>query len=241
VDAGLTVNGIPVSPEAVIFAETRVDISDGTSTALLVEHPLALTAIFGIQDVAISGTRVEWDFSRASDKDARAKGLTPAAIVGLSDGSIGADVADQIREMNLVTSDESLQLATVSEPVEYTAGEGNHARLEPNEDPDVGLEISVSLFSMKPVRAILHPEGLLDENGDPGIRFKVLQARTPAVIGLQEEASYHALGDVCADIAALGGIRCGRLEVSLARRYHAVTIGLVRTILDQGLLQLVSN
>ncbi len=236
-DSGLIINGIPLHLSRVIHSEHRVDIRVGHNVAFIIEHPVAVATIFGIHDATITGNREVWDFYRAADREAHVRGLDPSSVLGPADGSIGADVADQLDRSTIIDERVPLAVYSVKEPVELTADDGNSISILPPLPGKLALDVSVSLFNLGPLHATLDPvNGLLDDTGTGDLRFRVLRAWSAAIVGLKEEALIHALGDVVADIAGTGGIRAGRIDAQLGMKYHQVTIGVVQHASDLGLI-----
>nr|MDO8111431.1 hypothetical protein [Candidatus Sigynarchaeota archaeon] len=229
--SGIVVNGIRAHPSKIIHYDHRIDIRDNANVALIIEHPVAMATIFGIHDAAITGCRETWDFYRAADREASARNLTPASVLGLADGSIGSDIATQLESAKMTITDVPLDLYTVAGPVSLQVDGRNSVAIQPAKPGELVLDISVKLFDLGPVHAILDPaKGLIDDAGSADFRSRVARARTSAVIGLGEEALLHALGDVAGDIAGTGLIRCGKVEATLGMAYHKATIGLVRHV-----------
>jgi hypothetical protein len=237
---GLIINGIPLHPSSIIHADHRVDIRQGRNVAFIIEHPVAVAALFGIHDAVIKGNRQSWDFYRASDREAHARGLKPDAVLGPADGSIGGDVAASLEHVTIIDGGLPLVLNRVAEPVDVEREDGNKISIQPPSPGRYVLDVSVSLFNLGPLEATLDPvKGLMDSTGAGDVRFQVLRARSAAVIGMRDEALLHALGDVIADIAGTGGIRAGRVDARLGMGYHKATIGIVKHVIDHGLTERV--
>ncbi|MBN2152072.1 MAG: hypothetical protein JW839_11535 [Candidatus Lokiarchaeota archaeon] len=235
--SGIVINGIPVRLANIIHGDHRVDIRQGRNVALIVEHPVAVATLFGIHDAAITGNRQTWDFYRAADREAHARGLKPDAVLGLADGSIGGDMAGPLGRAATVDGGLPLDLHTVAERVEIEKDDGNWVSIQPPAPGARVLNVAVSMFNLGPLQATLDPvKGLLDITGSGDIRFEILRARSAAVIGLKEEALLHALGDVVADIAGTGGIRAGSVEARLTMGYHKATIGLVQKLVVSSMV-----
>ncbi len=235
--SGLVINGIHFRPSQVIHAEHRVDIREGNNVAFIVEHPVAVATIFGIHDADIIGNREAWDFYRAADREAHARGLDPSTVLGPGDGSIGADVADQLGLSTTIDQRVPLEVHGVKERVEFAVDDGNSISIMPPAQGRLALDVSVSMFNLGPFQATLDPvKGLLDGTGAGDVRFRVLRARSAAVVGLKDEALLHALGDVVADIAGMGGIRAGVIDARLSMKYHQVTVGAVKRAIARGLI-----
>lgn len=235
--SGITINGIPLSLARIIHHDHRIDIREKSNVAFIIEHPVAAVTILGIHDATITGMREEWDFYRAADREALARELSPTSILGLADGSIASDIADADVEI-VIAEDVPLDLYYVREKIEFQVDEFNKITIEPPESNDTGLEISVRVFDLEPAHAVLEPGGgLLDDNGSIDIQSQVLHARSSAVIGLNEETTVHALGDVVGDIAGIGNIRLGKVSATLGLAYHRTTIGLIKHIIRNGLLE----
>ncbi|MEX2684951.1 MAG: hypothetical protein Q6373_025475 [Candidatus Sigynarchaeota archaeon] len=234
---GLVINGIPLQPVNIIHADHRVDIRQGYNVALIVEHPVAAATLFAIHDAKITGNRKSWDFYRAADREAHARGLKPDAVLGLADGSIGRDVAEQMRRTAIVESDVPLVINTVAEPAVIEKDDGNWISIHPAIKGVHVLDISVSMFNLGPLHATLDPvKGLLDDAGTSDLKIDVLNARSSAVIGLKQEGLLHALGDIVADIAGTGNIRAGKIDARLSIGYHKASIGLVQKLISQKLI-----
>jgi hypothetical protein len=235
--SGLVINSIPLHHSRIIHAEHRVDIREGHNVAFIIEHPVAVATIFGIHDAAITGNREAWDFYRAADREAHARGLDPPTVLGPADGSIGADVAGQLERSTTIDQQVPLAVHGVKERVEFAVDDGNSISILPPQPGKLVLDVSVSMFNLGPFQATLDPvKGLLDGTGAGEVRFQVLRARSAAVVGLKDEALLHALGDVVADIAGMGGIRAGKVDARLSMKYHQATVGAVKLAIDRGLI-----
>nr|MDO8088031.1 hypothetical protein [Candidatus Sigynarchaeum springense] len=234
---GLVINGIHLQPANIIHADHRVDIRQGNNVALVVEHPVAVATLFAIHDAEITGNRPTWDFYRAADREAHARGLKPDAVLGPADGSIGRDVAAPLGRATIVDGGVPLVINSVSQPAAIEKEDGNRISIQPALPGDRVLDISVSMFNLGPLHATLDPvKGLLGDAGSRDFKFEVLVARSSAVIGLKEEGLLHALGDIVADIAGTGGIRAGKVEAQLSMGYHKASIGLVQELISQKLV-----
>ncbi|MHA1999461.1 MAG: hypothetical protein ACTSU9_15180 [Promethearchaeota archaeon] len=239
---GITMNGIPISPENVYHHEARVDARKGERHAFLIEHPMAVMVMNGIHDAAIQGTRTDWDFYRPADRESFAWGDTPAAVLGPADATIGRDLLGKIREEDIIDSDSPLTLKSVSSPVRLERGGMNRISIEPCTGSEPRLEISITLLGLGPIHAVLHPrDGLLDGNGSWEIRNRVLVARSAALVGLTREALLHSLGDLCGDIAGTGGINSGKINAQLGFSYHKITIGLVKHLYAEKLVHVIRD
>lgn len=235
--SGLIINGITLHPSRVIHSEHRVDIRDRDRFAFIIEHPVAVATALGIHDAIITGTRESWDFYRASDREAHARDLTPSAILGLADGSIGADMAEAIDRVSILSSSTPLELFGVKSHQDFVAGEGNKISIEPAAPGQHDLDITVQFLNLGPLHVTLDPEkGLRGERADEDIKIAALRARSGAVIGPKDEALLHAAGDVIADIAGTGNIRAGKIDAKLSMGYHKVSIGIVKQLHARGLI-----
>ena len=237
--SGITINGITLTPDRIIHHDHRIDIREKNkdNVAFIIEHPVAAVTVLGIHDATITGTRERWDFYRAADREAFARQLLPNSILGMADGSIASDIADASLAI-VPAEDVSLDLYHVKEMTEFEVDASNKITIEPPDSADAGLEISVQLFDLGPIHAVLEPGGgLLDDNGSIEIRSQVLRARSSAVIGLNEEAILHALGDVVGDIAGTGNIRQGKVTAMLGFAYHRTTIGLIKHVIASSLIE----
>src|SRR5271157_131534 len=237
--SGITINGIPLSLAKIIHHDHRIDIREKNNVAFLIEHPIAAVTILGIHDATITGRREDWDFYRAADREAFARNLLPTSILGLADGSIASDIAD-VTPAIVPEEDVPLDLYHVKEQIEFQVEASNKITIVPSNSSDAGLEVSVKLFDLGPIHAVLEPGGgLLDADGSSAIRSRVLRARSSAVIGLNEEAILHALGDVLSDIAGTGNIKTGKIDAQLGLAYHRTTIGLIKYVMRNNLLEKV--
>ncbi len=234
---GIVINGVQVTPSNIIHFEHRVDITDGNNYGFIIEHPVAVLATLGIHDAVVDGCRKEWDFYRSTDREAYARGLAPKSVLGLADGSVGSDVAGVAGSIDIKSTSVLLPVVTVIREACFAIAPQNSITIKPRLDGKTALDISVRFLNMGPLEAVYDPcRGLLSPDGGDGIKATVLRARSGAVIGPVDEALYHALGDVVADIAGVGGINKGRVEASLGMGYHKATIGLVKYLDVNGLL-----
>ena len=237
--SGITINGIPLAVDRIIHHDHRIDIrgKNKDNVAFIIEHPVAVATIFGIHDATITGTRQEWDFYRAADREAFARELPPSSVLGLADGSIASDIADATPSI-IAVDDAFLDIYHVKEKTGFQVDEFNKITIQPPDSIDAGLEISVQLFNLEPMHAVLEPGGgLLDDHDSLDIRTAVLRARSSAVIGLNEESILHALGVVVSDIAGTGNIRSGKVDATLGLAYHRTTIGLIKHMIASGLIE----
>ena len=233
--AGLFINGIQVNARKIYHFQHRVDIKDEDKMAFIIEHPLSVPSLFGVHSCRIEGNATDWDFYRSTHREAFTRGLKPSSSLGPPTGAISDGIVGALQDVKVINTPEPLQIKTVATHAEHFVDDTNHISIDPLPlDQSPSLRISVKLFDLGPLKATLDPiKGLLDESGNPDIRFKVLTARSPAVIGPEKEALYHTLGDVISDIASTGDIRSGIVEVQLGFAYHRTTIGLVKKLLKR--------
>lgn len=229
-NGGIDINGIQVHLSNVFHKEFRVDIKSGSSAAFLVEHPVAVLAILGIHDATIQGTRDAWDFYRPADREAFSRELTPSAVVGPADGSLGSDLVRMAKRIDPVEKTEPVTIQTLKKEVDLTFTGGNHVYFHPGNASNPVLEVRLSLFGLEEITAVFHPqEGLQVVNGKPVNESSLealLSARSAAITGPSNEAQLHALGDLLGDITITGGINSGHVVASLGMAYHRATIGL---------------
>ncbi|MBD3186441.1 hypothetical protein GF325_06410 [Candidatus Bathyarchaeota archaeon] len=241
--SGIDINGIQVHPSNVFHKEFRVDIKSGSSAAFLIEHPVAVLAILGIHDASIQGTRDAWDFYRPADREAFSRELTPAAVVGPADGSLGGDLVRMVTRINPVEKQEPVTIQTLKKEVDLTFPGGNHVYFHPGNASDPVLKVRLSLFGLEEITALYHPrDGLQVVNGeqlDYPLAKALLSARSAAITGPSKEAQFHALGDLLGDIAITGRINCGHVVASLGMAYHRTTIGLGMHAREQDLIERV--
>ncbi|MHA1371729.1 MAG: hypothetical protein ACTSWN_14715 [Promethearchaeota archaeon] len=245
-EMGIIINNIKLDHSKVVHHDFRVDISENGNFAYLVEHPVAFLTILGIHDAIVNGTRKDWDFHRATDRSAYARDLQPSAVVGPSDGTIGGDLKDEIESIKLIRKKDKLKIYTLKQSASYKVDSNNKINFGPATAGQTFLSIKVMLFNMGPISAILHPEhGLvssLNKTGlfDTSLKKKVIFARTPAMLGITNEALFHALGDLAGDIAGIGNLRAGNINATLGRGYHRTTIGFVKHVHSENLVKVLN-
>ncbi|MFX0099529.1 MAG: hypothetical protein ACFFCS_08100 [Candidatus Hodarchaeota archaeon] len=234
---GIYINNIKLDPMKVNHFDKRVDIKENQEMAFIIEHPISVLTIFGIHQARIVGTRETWDFYRACDREAYAMDLPPSSVVGPADGTISRDLIEQMKEVKIVETRNELKLLSVKEPVEYEVTKINKIRYQPVEDGQHELHVTLKFLNLGPIHAIIHPTwGLLNEERDGAIRYDVMNATTPALLATENETLFHALGDLVADIAGTGGIKVGKIDAVLGPRYHEATIGFVKYVINNKLI-----
>lgn len=221
---GLVINGVPVKADNVSKADARVDLGVGADRSMIVEHVNGPSRLLGLTDLYIEGIATPWDFMRPEHRLVYSTGQPNSYVVGPPDGCLNPDFVEAVLAAGVGELPGPRRRRTVEERVHFEI-HGGHIDLLP---APFGAGITLNLrlgshairdFHFDPQRGL----------GDTRLLRTIVNSPTPFIIGLEDPRSAtHAVGDVCADLAGVGGFTDLYVEAELSFFYHALTIGAVR-------------
>jgi hypothetical protein len=209
----------------VVRGDSCVVLRDGPKYAFTVEHPLALLRMCGIHDALVEGIEGKWEFARPQHRAAYALMLKPSAVLGSPDGTISGGLLERISEEISDSGIERDEL-TIEENAVSTTEDGGKLELRPA-PKGTGLKVELYLANLGPLKARFDPESGLKPDE---LRLKVGESVTGFIRGPVEDSLYHALGDLIGDLAGTGGIDDAYVKAKFMRRYHQLTMSIVKRI-----------
>lgn len=225
---GIRINGIPARPEHICKADVRVDLSAGAQRSFIVEHVLGPLGLHGITAASVTGLATQWDFARPEHRFCYSTGLDPSAVVGHPEGKPNPGLMAALGSEAVVETGTTPR-TTITEPVTHTAN-GGRIRLVPR---DYGSGVRFEATYGDATRTVeLDPWG----DNDPQLLEEIAGATTPYLSPTDEEAATHAIADLVSDLVVLGGFDDVDVTVDLAEAYHALTVGAVRKIHRESLV-----
>lgn len=222
---GLVINGVPVNPGSVAKAGARVDIGAEPARSMIVEHVTGPAKLLGLTDLLVEGVATPWDFMRPEHRLVYSTGQSNSFVVGPPDGRLNPDFAESVLAAGIRETPGPRRRRTVAERVHFEA-HGGYLDLLP---APFGSGITLNFT--------LGPHVIKDFHFDPlkgledlDLLRTILNSPTPFLIGWEDpRAATHAIGDVCGDLAGVGGLTDLYVEARLNFFYHALTVGAVRT------------
>lgn len=221
---GLVINGVPVNPGSVAKADVRVDLGAGTARSLIVEHVTGPAKLLGLTDALVEGIATPWDFMRPEHRLVYSTGQPNSFVVGPPDGRLNPDFAEAVLASGTKEIPGPRVRRTVEERVHFEAF-GGYIDLLP---APFGTGITLNFHLGHHVVKDFHfdPQKGLE---DLDLLRTIVNSPTPFLIGWEDpRAATHAIGDVCGDLAGVGGLTDLYVEARLNFFYHALTIGAVR-------------
>jgi hypothetical protein len=225
---GITVNGVPADIDHVQKADVRVDLVADDTRSFVVEHVLGPLGLCGVTAAEVTGIRTAWAFERPEHRFCYSRGFDPHHVVGHPAGLPNPTLVNAVNNVETVTKNEPIR-RTVSEPVSFSGEEGD-ITLRPSEK-ESGVRFDVSLQGASIVTAV-DPAG----ETDPELVEQVTNATTPYLAPDPTEAVTHAIADLVSDVAIIGGFEDLVVEADLSGGYHALTLGVVRTAHERGVV-----
>jgi len=221
---GLLINGVPVRRENVAKADARVDLGQGPDRSLIVEHVTGPVKLLGLTDLIIEGIATPWDFMRPEHRLVYSTGQSNSFVVGPPDGRLNPDLAEAVLAAGISSLPGPRRRRTVAERVRFEAFGGCIELLPAPFGAGLNLNFSLGPHVIKDFH--LDPQqGLADLE----LLRKIVNSPTPFLIGWDDPRSAtHAIGDVCGDLAGVGGFTDLYVEARLNFFYHALTIGAAR-------------
>jgi len=208
----------------VVFARERVDLEHSRGKLYLVEHTAAFCALSGIHSGIVKGTNSKWNLCRPSHQVAQTNGDGPDTILGRSDGRIWKPEVPPLELKSLKNI--KTQFWVINREFHFKDEFGTNIVMSPpNNIRAMTIKCHHKHYSAEVIFSLF--DGIPDTN----IKRKILRSRSIAVIGSwNEEAIWHAIGDVIGDLIGIGRL-CADIDVELHSFYHNATIGCLRTIL----------
>lgn len=221
---GLVINGVPVKPGSVAKADARVDLGEGAGRTMIVEHVTGPSKLLGLTDLVVEGIATPWDFMRPEHRLAYSTGQPNSFVVGPPDGCLNPHFVEAVLAAGITELPGSRLRRTVAEEVHFEVF-GGYIDLIP---AAFGSGITLNFgFGPHRVRDFCFDP----QKGLPDLQFlkTIVNSPTPFLIGMDDpRAATHAIGDVCGDLAGVGGLTDVCVDARLSFFYHALTIGAVR-------------
>lgn len=226
--AGITVNGVPATLDRVAKADVRVDLRAGATRTFVVEHVLGPLGLRGVTAATVTGIKQDWAFERPEHRFCYSTDLGPRHVVGHPAGLPNPALASALGDIEIVENGDTPR-RSISEPVAFENDRGR-VQLDPREY-GAGIRVEVR-YGEAEFTATVDPAGQNDE----ALVETVTNATTPFLSPSDEEAATHSIADLVSDIAVIGGFDDLEVTAELGGAYHALTIGVVRSALEAGVV-----
>lgn len=227
-EPGVRINGVPANLAHVQQADVRVDLLGEAGRVFVVEHVLGPLGLAGVTAAEVVGVRDRWAFERPEHRFTYSRGGGPDRVVGHPAGYPNPAIVDGVRAVGVEERADPVR-RSVEAAVTFEA-DGGSVTLRPGE-PGAGIRFEVG-FRDEWLEARVDPAG----DTDPDLVEAVVNAQTPFLTESASEGVTHAVADLVADIAMVGGFTDLVVEATLNDAYHALTIGAGRRAHDRDVV-----